>query len=98
MRLLRIGDRYNSVALKCPSSLKGHSRLTAAIRRQKIRTHPIVRVTLSCHVPDLLVARVRGWRERDRTATVSDLRVGTWNVQYGRGAEKNRARFDLLAS
>lgn len=29
---------------------------------------------------------------------MSDLRVGTWNVQYGRGVEKNRARFGLLAS
>jgi endonuclease/exonuclease/phosphatase family metal-dependent hydrolase len=29
---------------------------------------------------------------------VTNLRVGTWNVQYARGVEKNRARFDLLAS
>ncbi|QCC76833.1 endonuclease/exonuclease/phosphatase family protein [Nocardioides daphniae] len=25
-----------------------------------------------------------------------DLRVGTWNVEYGRGVEKNRRRLDLL--
>lgn len=29
---------------------------------------------------------------------MSDLRVGTWNVQYARGSEKNRARLDLLKS
>lgn len=29
---------------------------------------------------------------------MSDLRIGTWNVEYGRGAERNRARFDLLSS
>lgn len=29
---------------------------------------------------------------------MSELRVGTWNVQYARGIEKNRRRRDLLAS
>ena len=29
---------------------------------------------------------------------MSDLRVGTWNVQYARGVEKNRARLDHLTS
>ena len=39
MRLPRIGDRCDSVALNCPSSLKGHSRLTAAYRAPWDRHH-----------------------------------------------------------
>lgn len=29
---------------------------------------------------------------------MTSLRVGTWNVEYARGVEKNRARFKLIAS
>jgi uncharacterized protein (UPF0371 family) len=29
---------------------------------------------------------------------LTDLRVGTWNVEYARGVVKNRARLDLLNS
>ncbi len=29
---------------------------------------------------------------------MSELRVGTWNVQYARGVEKNQRRIDLIAS
>lgn len=34
----------------------------------------------------------------DERASVSELRVGTWNVQYARGIEKNQRRLDLLKS
>lgn len=29
---------------------------------------------------------------------MSELRIGTWNVQYARGVEKNRRRLDLITS
>jgi hypothetical protein len=35
---------------------------------------------------------------RGKHALVTALRVGTWNVQYARGVEKNRRRLDLLSS
>jgi endonuclease/exonuclease/phosphatase family protein len=31
-------------------------------------------------------------------ALLTEIRIGTWNVQYARGAERNRSRLDVLAS